>query len=73
MLAQLPDNDKDDDDDDVEEEEDSFTLSKRGRGHSRIWIFEFSLDKTCELRIEKMRSPAKPALCSQIFYHLSTL
>ena len=74
MLAQLPDNDNnDDDDEEEEEEEDSFTQSKKGRGHSRIWIFEFSLDKTCELRIEKMRSPAKPALCSQIFFHLSTL
>ena len=37
MLAQLPDNDNNDDDDDEEEEEDSFTLSKKGRGHSRIW------------------------------------
>ena len=73
MLAQLPDNDNNDDDDDEEEEEGSLTLSKKGRGHSRIWMLEFSLDKTCELRIEKMRSPAKPALCSQIFYHLSTL
>ena len=53
MLAQLPDNhnNDDDDDDDEEEEEDSFTQSKRGRGHSRIWILKFSLDKTCELRI----------------------
>ena len=72
MLAQLPDNHNNGDGDD-EEEGDSFTLSKKGRGHSRIWTLEFSLDKTCELRIEKMRSPAKPALCSQIFYHLSTL